>query len=209
MNPLRTLTQLALPALAVLATACLSDMSAVTITGFETITLDGGVCKPSGTTLIQGGLDTAGGQSYMVAVSLKNEMPSNKDDKANRLDSNTVYFDTAEVSFRTSAGAPFGAPAPERIPVSVVVPAGGSARAAMTVLSSLNGQTLAGASDGFLIIDVRLTGKTADGAAIMSNSAEFPVQLCTNCMNPCNQGEVVVNACSPGQPDGTVCGAAD
>lgn len=208
MNTTRILSCLALPFAALAAAGCTSNMSAVTIQGFEFISNDGTACMPSGTSLVQGKLDTAVGSTYVVGVNVSNELPDNENEEANRLNSNTVYLDTALVSFRTSQNAPFAAPAAERVPVSIVVPAGGEASAAMQVLSSVNGATLSGATDGFLIVEVSFTGKTADGAAITSAPAEFPVQLCANCVSPCPANEEVTSACSPGQSDGVLCAPA-
>lgn len=208
MNTKRIVSCLAPPLLALAAVGCTSNMSAVAIEGFEFVSNDGDACVPSGTKLVQGKLDTSVGSTYVVAVKVRNALPENADEKASRLDSNTVYLDTALVSFRTSDNAPFAAPANERVPVSIVVPAGAVADAAMQVLTNVNGASLSGATDGFLIVEVTLTGKTADGAAITSLPAEFPVQLCTNCVNPCNEGEKVTSACSVGQPDGALCGTA-
>ena len=199
---------LAAPLAAVLSAGCLSDMSAVTVRGFQTITAGDGMCLPSGATAVQGLLDTAAGTGYMLAVELVNEMPATDVEEV-RTDSSTVFLDTAEVSFRTSEGAAFPAPAPERIPVSIVVEPAGESVAALQVMSPTNGAALAGASDGYLIIEVRLTGKTADGAAVASAAAEFPVRVCANCVTPCPAGEEVVSACSPGQPDGVVCAAGN
>lgn len=208
MNTTRILSCLALPFAALAAAGCTSNMSAISIQGFEFITNEGTTCMPSGTTLVQGKLDTAVGSTYMVGVTVTNELPANDDEEANRLNSNTVYLDTALVSFRTSENAPFAPPASERVPVSIVVPSGGEANAAMQVLSSANGASLAGATDGYLIVEVSFTGKTADGAAVASTPAEFPVQLCANCVTPCAPNEEVASACSPGQADGVICAAA-
>lgn len=207
MITLRTLRSLLLPFATLALAGCASDMSPVSIQGFEFIAIKDGVCMPSGANLVQSRLDTALGTGYMVAVKVANDLASNADVTADRVNSNTVYLDTAEVTFRASKGAGFQTPAAERIPVSIVVPAGGKADAAMQVLSVKNGETLQNAELGFLIVEVRLTGKTADGAAVASTPAEFPVQICKNCVNPCGSGEEIVAACSPGQSDGVICDA--
>lgn len=207
MFPSRIVRTVFLP-LALAFAGCASDMSAVTIEGFEFIKLENNVCLPSGTALVEGRLDTALGTGYMVGVNLKNELPSNADPDSDRANSNNVYITGVEAKFRTSKGAAFQAPAPETLPVSIFVPAGGTANAAIQVLTEVKGITLENADNGFLIVDVRLTGKTADGAAISSNSAEFPVKICSNCAAFC-PGERLVSSCSAGQSDGVVCGDID
>lgn len=206
----RILRNVSLPLVTLALAGCVSDMSAVSILGFEFIDVDSkGVCVPSGTSLVQGRLDTAVGTGYMVGVNVTNDLPDNADLDADRIASNTIYLDTAEVRFRASKGAAFQTPAPERLPLSIVIPPGRTHKAAMQVLSTVNGQTLEYAERGFLIIEVRLTGKTADGAAVIGSPAEFPVQVCSNCISPCGPGEEIVQACSPGQPDGVVCAEID
>src|SRR5690606_17850242 len=107
MNTKRIVSRLAPPLLALAAVGCTSSMSAVTVEGFEFISNEGSACVPSGTTLVQGKLDTSVGSTYVVGVNIKNDLPGNADEEANRLDSNTVYLDTALVSFRTSDNAAF------------------------------------------------------------------------------------------------------
>lgn len=199
------LRTLCAPLAAIAFAGCASEMSAVSIEGFEFIDVKDNFCMPSGTSLVQGELDSALGTGYIVAVTVKNDLPDNADEAADRLNSNTVNLDTVEVTYRTSKDATFQPPAPETLPVSIIAKAGSEAKAAMHVLSAANGAVLANADGGFLIVEVRLTGKTADGAAITSNTAQFPVKVCTNCIKPCRSGEEVVFACSPGQADGSVC----
>lgn len=199
---------------------CLTDYSALTIDGFQTIEIGPGRCDP-GDFVTSGTLDTLRSTGFLAGVRITNGLEPGANPQAGVNESRMVMIDTVAVSWRTSVGAPFAPPPPENLPLSLMLQPGESVNTVVTLLTAANGASLEGASGGQLIGSVTLKGKTSDGAAISSVSAEFAISLCEGCMRlSCETNEIGPDglpqlqegftraACSPdsaGQPGGVTC----
>ncbi len=204
MRPLPILRLLGLAAVA-LGASCVSGTAPLVVTGFHPLTPDpaAGCTVASGAAQLTGGmLDSTKGTGYIVGVSVLSELGDNSDKL--RTSTNDAIIDQVVTKYRTDGT--LGPPPGQTIALTGVIAPGAELSLPITILTTQNGQGLAGQSGG-LLVDLTLKGHLEDGTPWQTATSTFPITVCSGCLKLCSDAAATAT-CGPdasGQPDGRVC----
>ena len=152
-----------------------------------------------------------GGGDYSLYLELVNNLKSNENQGAGRLNTNQVKVTSVEISFDRSGPWSF-LPSSVEIPTGIVVDTGEKAFAPIGAIPTTVAAKMFDRPDVFAKggVPLRFTAKAKgvlfDGTDAESNDLPFSIDVCSGCFEPC-RGSFPEAACSSNaQPDGWTCG---